>query len=66
MAHEYSVQIHEWISKKVDRVNQEIKKLNDHNDPDKENYYSGRLQELLDIRQYLSDEIDLDTHQYYQ
>jgi len=65
MAHEYSVQIHEWISKKVDRVNQEIK-LNDHNDPDKENYCKGRLQELLDLRQYLSDKIDLDTHQYYR
>ncbi len=65
MSHEYSVQIHKWITKEVDRVNLEIK-LNDHNDPDRDNYCSGRLQELLDIRQYLSDEIDLDTHQYYQ
>ena len=65
MTHEYSVQIHAWISKKLDKVKQEIKIASDQKDVEKENYYNGQLQELSDMRKYLSDKVDLDTHQYY-
>lgn len=65
MAHEYSVQVHSWISEKIALVNQEIKKARDLNDTSREHYYNGQLQELYDIRQYLTDQIDLDTHQYF-
>ena len=66
MAHEYSVQIHAWISEKLDKVKQEITTASDQKDVDKKNFYIGQLQELTDIRQYLSDKVDLDTHQYYR
>ena len=65
MAHEYSVLVHDWISGKIDRVKPEIKKARDLNDISSEQYFNGQLQELLNIRQYLTDQIDLDTHKYY-
>ncbi|MBU2453780.1 MAG: hypothetical protein KJ668_10755 [Proteobacteria bacterium] len=66
MAHEYSVQIHDWISEKISKVKQKIKLAKEKNDVKNINYYKGQLQELLDIRQYLKDQIDLETYQYHQ
>ncbi|MBU1343613.1 MAG: hypothetical protein KKE44_19530 [Proteobacteria bacterium] len=66
MAHEYSVQIHDWISEKISKVKQKIKLAKEKNDVKNKNYYKGQLQELLDIRQYLKDQIDLETYQYHQ
>ena len=65
MAHEYSVQIHEWISKKIDAVRQDMKPAEKENDADRKSYLTGRLHELQDIRQYLTDKVDLDTQEYY-
>ncbi len=66
MAHEYSVRIHDWISKKVDHAKQEIKLAKKQNNSNSESYYNGRLKELSDIRQYLTDQVDLETQKYYQ
>ncbi len=66
MAHEYSVQIHNWISHKIEDVNQAIKTATGQTDGGMEQYYRGQLQELLRIRQYLTDKVDLDTQNYYQ
>jgi hypothetical protein len=65
VAHEYSVQIHEWISQKIDTVRKDMKPLETGNDQNRKNYLAGRFQELQDIRQYLTDKIDLDTQEYY-
>ncbi len=65
VAHEYSVQIHEWISKKINSIKQDMKSSEAGNNADRKNYLAGRLQELQDIRQYLTDKIDLDTQEYY-
>ncbi len=66
VAHEYSVQIHDWISKKIDLVKQNIKQAEKKNDVGSLKFFDGQLQELNDIRQYLSDKIDLNTQTYYQ
>lgn len=66
MAHEYSVQIHEWISQCVEKTHRDIKTATDGNDEAKKKYLEGRLHEFQNIRQYLSDKIDLDTQTYYQ
>ncbi len=66
MAHEYSVQIHDWITKKMNTITADLKSAKEKNDPSKESYYKGQLEELGFIRQYLTDQIDLDTQKYYQ
>ncbi len=66
MAHEYSVQIHDWITKKMDQVRGRCKAAESDNDPATHQYFSGQLEELQFIRQYLTDQIDLDTQKYYQ
>ena len=65
MSHEYSVQIHNWITRKTEEV--KLKKLSadQENDTDKKEYLSGQLEELLFFRQYLSEQIDLETQTYY-
>ncbi len=66
MAHEYSVQVHGWIKEKISRAKDGIKTARNNNDADNENYYNGQLEQLLEIRQYLTDRIDLNTQQYYR
>lgn len=66
MAHEYSVQIHEWISQNMAAVKQDMKQSEAGKDADRKNYLAGRLQELQSIRQYLTDKVDLNTQEYYR
>lgn len=66
MAHEYSVDIHEWIKEKIDSIKADLKNIKDSGDTKAENYYNGQLHQLMEIRQYLTDHIDLDTQTYYQ
>jgi predicted aminopeptidase len=63
MAHEYSVLIHEWISRKKENLDRQIKETETGND--KADYHRGQLDELMAIRQYLTEKIDLATHTYY-
>lgn len=65
MAHEYSVQVHDWIKQKMAEAASELKKAEQEADPVKESYSKGMLGQLNEIRQYLTDQIDLDTHKYY-
>ncbi|MCP3898997.1 MAG: hypothetical protein GY707_04600 [Desulfobacteraceae bacterium] len=65
MAHEHSVTIHDYLSLKIEDVKKKKDKAkslgNDENIP----FYNGQLDELLNIRKYLTDQIDLDTQKYY-
>lgn len=63
MAHEYSVQIHEWINKRLEKVLADIKKSAE--DVDEKAYYLGQKDQLNDIRKFLTEHIDLDTQNYY-
>jgi hypothetical protein len=65
VAHEYSVKLHDWISEKVKLVNSMIKTAMDKNDTGSVHYYNGQLQELLEIREYLKNKIDLDTQKIF-
>jgi len=65
LAHEYSIQVHAWLKEKIDNVNMNLKQVREKNDSQKESYYKGQLEQLREIRQYLTDKIDLDTQKYY-
>lgn len=66
MAHEYSVQIHEWIKDRIDNINQQLNNSRKTGDSCKESFYNGQLDQLKEIRQYLTESIDLDTQTYYR
>ena len=65
MTHEYSIQIHEWISKKKGSIQKEIKKSDASNNTEKEAYFNGQLLEIKRIRKYLTENIDLTTQTYF-
>jgi len=60
MPNEYSVEIHKYISKKI----REAEQLIDENGVDTPNN-RGKIDELLWLREYLSDNIDLKGFKYY-
>lgn len=66
MSHEYSVQIHNWITRKLEYVKIEKLSAKKTNDIDTEEYFAGKLEELLFFQQYLSEQIDLKTQTYYK
>ena len=65
MTHEYCAMIHAYLSEKIavaeDRK-QAAKKQGDHG---RRLFFEGQLDELLVIRKYLSENVDLNTQQYY-
>ncbi len=65
MAHAYSVQIHDWISKKVSDINVKIKAAKVSEDQMNQAYFTGQLEELKIIRKHLTDNIDLNTQNYF-
>ncbi len=65
MAHLYSVRIHDFISEKIRIANQGIRHAQDENDAETIDFYKGQLKELLMLRKYLSEKIDLKTQTYY-
>ena len=65
MAHEHSVTIHDYLSLKIAEVKKKKEKANKLDDIENVQFYTGQLEELLNIRNYLTDQIDLNTQKYY-
>ena len=66
MAHEYSVQIHNWITQKIERVKTQKISAEKINDVEAIEYSAGQLEELLYLQNYLAEHIDLKTQTYYK
>lgn len=65
MTNKFSVDIHTYLTEKIEWVEaqkEEAKKCN--NSPD-EQYCAGQLQELQAVRKYLTSKFDLNTQTYY-
>lgn len=65
MAHEYSVDIHNWLNNQLDQVKASLETARIKGNTSDVHYFSGQLEALKELRQYLTDHIDLDTQQYY-
>lgn len=65
MAHVFSVEIHDYLSEKILLAEQGKKAAEQENDKESRLYHEGQLLELKILRQYLTDNIDLKTQNYY-
>lgn len=65
MAHVFSVEIHDYLSKRILLAEEDKKTAEQVNDKESRLYYEGQLLELMTLRQYLADNIDLKTQKYY-
>ena len=65
MANQYSVEIHQYISEKIDTATRQQRKAEDAGDSAARRFYAGKLYELEKIRKYMAQNIDLKTQKYY-
>jgi len=65
VTHEYSVMIHKYLTSKIESAQQNKKKAKSLDNEENVQFYDGQLEELFSIRKYLTDQIDLNTHKYY-
>ena len=65
MAHEYSVMIHTFIGEKITLAEQNRQAACLKGDSAGQRFYEGQLTELMDLRRYLSEKIDLKTQRYF-
>ena len=65
MTHEYSVDMQQYISERLNEITEKLKEAESQNDPDTAEFCKGQLAELIEIREYLSDKVDLDTQNYF-
>ena len=65
MANEYSVKIQNYISEKILDAKKMRTTAEKQGDSATQKYCEGQLKELQHLRQYLTDNIDLETQRYY-
>lgn len=65
MANEYLVLVHNYISGKIAVAKEGKETARKQGDYETQRFYSGQLEELYNMREYLSARIDLKTQRYY-
>jgi len=65
MTNEYSILIHDYLIEKITMAEQKKKKAESAGRAETGRFHDGQLSELLKIRAYLSEKIDLKTQKYY-
>jgi hypothetical protein len=65
MAHIFSVEIHDFLSRKIKQAEKAKKMTEQNNDETSSHYYEGQIFELNVMRQYLTENIDLKNRKYY-
>ena len=65
MTNKFSLDIHAYLSEKIELVEFQKEEAIKRKNRTDEQYCDGQLQELLDIRQFLSARFDLNTQTYY-
>ena len=65
MTHEFSVEIHAYIKKKILAAEKGKRQAEAQDDNETGRFYEGQLHELLHLRDYISERIDLKTQKYY-
>ena len=64
MANEYSVKIHRYIFEKIAAAEEKKARAQKEAAHETRKFYEGQLHELLNLKMYLKEKIDLVTQQY--
>lgn len=65
MAHQFSVEIHDFLTSTIDAARRELAELTGPADGERASYLSGRLEELELLRVLIS-KYDLRFHKYFE
>ncbi len=65
MPHAFSVEIHDYLSRKMLLAEEDRRKAVQESDDSLQSHSEGQLLELNTLRQYLTDNFDLKTQKYY-
>ena len=65
MTNQYSVEIHQYVSKKIKAVEDQLHQAKESNDIGRQRFIEGQLMEFLKLREYMHETIDLRTQEYY-
>jgi len=65
MPNEYSIEIHDHLTRLIETVRGERETARENKDASAESYWCGQLDELDWIRDYLKENIDLKNFTYY-
>ena len=65
MANEYLIEIHNYISQKIDSAQRRREEAQEKNDQASQRFYEGQLSEWAWIRAYLAEKVDLKTQKYF-
>ena len=65
MAHQFSVEIHGYLTSAVEAAERELKDAREKAQAERVAYLEGRLDELQHLRQMLTAKYDLRFHKYY-
>ena len=65
MANEYLIEIHNYISDKIQRAQTRKDEAGENNELELQQFYEGQLKEWYHLRKYLAEKVDLKTQKYY-
>lgn len=65
MANQFLVEIHDYISGRIEAGVKDLTHAQLSQDTDREAFMDGKINELKMIRRFLSDHFDLSTQKYY-
>ena len=65
LTHQYSVEIQDYLTKKMTKLVMQMETAKKQNNHREERYCSGKIHELLEIREFLASKIDLTTQTYF-
>ena len=66
MPNEYSVQFHDFITSGIKNARARLADAEKAGDDHEQSYWSGQLEELIWLRVYLKEHVDLKGFTYYQ
>ena len=65
MANEYLIEIHNYISEKIDGAQKKKDEASANDELESQRFYKGQLKEWHYLRAYLAEKIDLKTQKYF-
>lgn len=65
MAHQYSVEIHSFLGKKLEETEENLEKARSGGNREEIRYQEGRLEALKILRQHMTEKFDLANRKYY-